>query len=79
MAATAPAVPPAPVEIWTKNPNQGNFNPGTKSRSDIFKIKTKGLPEDKRLSLDKKDAQIFKRLLEAKESVFGQVMTHIPV
>ena len=77
--ALAPAVAPAPVETWTENPNQGNFNPGTKLGSDIFKLKTKGLSDDRRLSLEKKDSQIFKRLLEAKSPTFGQVVTHIPV
>jgi hypothetical protein len=42
-------------------------------------LKTKGLSDDKRLALDKKDAQIFKRLLEAKSPTFGQVVTHIPI
>ena len=83
-AGGAPAPPiaapaPAPVEKWTENPNQGNFNPGTKLGSDIFKMKTKGLSDDKRLALDKKDSQIFKRLLEAKSPTFGQVVTHIPI
>ena len=69
----------APVEIWTENPNQGNSNPGTKSGSEIFKLKTKGLSEKERLSLDRKDAQTFRRLLEAKEPTLGQVVTHIPI
>ena len=83
-AVNAPAPPivapaPAPVKKWTENPNQGNFNPGTKLGSDTFKLKTKCLSDDKRLALDKKDAQIFKRLLEAKSPTFGQVVTHIPI
>ena len=33
--------------IWSENPNQGDFNPGTKVGRDIFEKKTKGLPDDK--------------------------------
>ncbi len=73
----APIPAPAPAEIWTENPNQGNFNPGTKAGSDMFKLKSKGLPEDKRLKLSRADAQKFKRLLEAKETSFGDVITKI--
>ena len=68
-----------PVDIWTENPNQGNFNPGTKSGSEIFKLKMKGLSEKERLSLDRKDAQTFWRLLKAKEPTLGQTVTHIPI
>ena len=79
-AGAGAGAPPAPApEIWTENPIQGNFNPGTKSGAEIFKLKSQGLPQDKRLSLDKKDAPTFRRLLEAKEPTFGQVLTHIPV
>lgn len=77
-AAVAPAPAPA-IEKWTENPNLGNFNPGTKSGSEIFKMKSKGLSDDKRLTLDKKDAQTFKRLLEAKSPTLGRVITHIPI
>jgi hypothetical protein len=42
----------AQAEVWTENPNQGKFNPGTKAGEAVFKLKTKGLPEDKRLPLN---------------------------
>ncbi len=69
-AAVAPAPAPA-IKKWTENPNLGNFNPGTKSGSKIFKMKSKGLSDDRKLTLDKKDAQAFKCLLEAKSPTFG--------
>ena len=72
-AGAGAGAPPAPApEIWTENPIQGNFNPGTKSGAEIFKLKTQGLPQDKWLSLGKKDALSFRLFLEAKKN-------HIPV
>ena len=42
----------APVEIWTENPNQGKFNPGTKAGEAIFKLKSSsGLEDNKKLTL----------------------------
>ncbi len=71
-------IPLAP-EIWTENPTQGDFNPGTKSGEAIFKLKTKGLPKDKRISLEWKNSAQFLHILQAKASTFGSIVTSIPV
>ena len=71
-------IPLAP-EVWTENPTQGDFNPGTKSGEAIFKLKAKGLPDDKRITLERKNAPQFCRILQAKASTFGSIMTNIPV
>ena len=70
---------PSAPEVWTENPTQGDFNPGTKSGEAIFKMKTKGLPDDKRINFDKKNAPQFRRLLQAKGPTFGATVTSIPV
>ncbi len=77
----APVAPvaPAPVKVWTENPNQGNFNPCTKHGEEIFKMKTKGLPNYKQLALQWDNAQTFFCILEAKDSTFGPVLTKVPV
>ena len=65
----AASVPPAPeAESWIDNPNVGHFNPGTKSRQEIFENNTKGLKEYKRLTATDKDAQAIRHLLENKAS-----------
>ena len=78
-AGSAAAPQPASAEVWTENPMQGKFNPGTKSGEAIFKLKTKGLPEGKRISLDPQYAQQFRRLLQAKSATFGAIVTKVPV
>ena len=39
IANLAPVAAAAPIKIWTENPNQGKFNPGTKAGEAIFKLK----------------------------------------
>ena len=72
-------VAPDPVEVWTENPNQRKFNPGTKHGEAIFKIKTKRLSEDKQLALWRENAQTFFWILETTESDFGTFLTRVPV
>ena len=70
---------PSAPEIWTENPTQGDFNPGTKAGEAIFKLKSKGPSDDKRIGFERKNAQQFRRLLQAKESTFGSVVTNVPI
>ena len=42
----APVAQPPP-EVWSENPNQGNFNPGTKEGAAIYKLKTKSDTENR--------------------------------
>ena len=63
-ANPAPVAAPVPVEIWTENPNQGKFNPGTKAGEAIFKLKSSsGLEENKKLTLAWSNAPEFWRIL----------------
>ena len=76
----APVAAAVPVEIWTENPNQGKFNPGTKAGEAIFKLKSSsGLEENKKLTLARSNAPEFRRILESKESSFGGIVSRVPV
>ena len=52
-SVVAPVI--APVS-WVVHPYQVDFNPGTKQGEAIFRNKTKGLKDDKRFTLQRKDA-----------------------
>ena len=69
----------APAEVWTENPHQGNFNPGTKSGEVIFKMKTKGLADDNKIEMIPDNAAQFRRLLQAKAASFGSIATRVLV
>ncbi len=69
----------APPVEWKVNPHHGNINPGTKQGQAIFEAKTRGLPEDKRLDLSKKDAPAFRQYIKAREKDFGNVVTKVPI
>ena len=73
-AAFAVAVP----ETWHVNPYHGKFNPSTKAGQAIFEKKTKDLPADERFTATKKYSQGNCRLLQAKSSSLGAVVTRIP-
>ena len=73
-AAVVVAVP----ETWHVNPYHGKFNPSTKAVQAIFEKKTKGLPADERFTATKKDSQGIRRLLQAKSSSLGAVVTRVP-
>ena len=68
----------AATEVWTANPNLGNFNPGTAIGAKIFERKTKGLPDEKRLPLNRKSATAFRTLVKANAGTFGDSVTKIP-
>lgn len=68
----------ATSESFVENPNQGDFNPGTKVGRDTFEKKTKGLEESKRLEMSKKYAPTLRRLLDSKASDFGKTVTNVP-
>ena len=70
---------PSPAEVWTANPNLGDFNPGTAAGAKIFEKKTKGLPLEKRLPLTRQSAEEFRTLVEANAGTFGNAVTKIPV
>ena len=73
-AAVVIAVP----ETWHVNPYHGKFNPSTKAGQAIFEKKTKGLPADERFTETNKDYQGIRRLLQAKSSSLGAVVTRVP-
>ena len=62
-------------ETWHVNPYHRKLNPSTKSGQAIFEKKTKGLPADERFTATKKDSQGICRLLQAKSSSLGAVVT----
>ena len=72
-AAAAVAVP----ETWHVNTYHAKFNPSTKSGQAIFEKKTKGLPQDECFTATKKDSQGICRLLQAKSSSLGAVVTRV--
>ena len=74
-AATAVVAVP---ETWHVNPFHGKSNPSTKAGQAIFEKKTKGLPADKRFTATKEDSQGIHRLLQAKSSSLGAVVTRVP-
>ena len=65
--------PPAPVEVWKTAPDRGDFNPGTKHGQLIFNEKSKGLPEDKRLDLNRTNGPDIHKVLRARELHFRGV------
>ena len=65
-------------ETWHVNPYHGKFNPSTKAGQAMFEKKTKGLPADKRFTATKKYSQGIRRLLQAKYSSLGAVVTRVP-
>ena len=65
-------------ETWHVNPYHRKFNPSTKAGQAIFEKKTKGLPADERFTATKKDSQGIRRLLQAKSSSLGAVVTRVP-
>ena len=73
-AAVVVAVP----EIWHVNTYHGKFYPSTKAGQEIFEKKTKGLPADERFTATKKYSQGICRLLQAKSSSLGAVVTRVP-
>ena len=62
---------------WYVNPYHGKFNPSTKAGQAIFEKKTKGLPADERFTATKKYFQGNRRLLQAKYSSLGAVVTRV--
>ena len=74
-AATAAVAVP---ETWHVNPYHGTSNPSTKAGQAIFEKKTKGLPADERFTVTKKYSQGIRRLLQAKSSSLGAVVTRVP-
>ncbi len=76
--ATTNGTTAAPIE-WKVNPHHGNINPGTKQGQAIFEMKTRGLPEDKRLDLTKANAPAFRQYIKAREGDFGNVVTKIAI
>ena len=65
------------AEIWSENPAVGTFNPGTKEGATIFKLKTKN-EHEKKIELVKGNAQLFRRLIQAKEPSFGGIISRVP-
>ena len=67
------------TEVFVDNPNHGHFNPGTESGCKIFKKKTKGLPDDKRIRMRKDEAPKLRRYLETKTNDWGTVCSLVPI
>ena len=72
--ASAPVVNNNEVH-WYSNPLVGNYDPGTQNGQDIFKSKTKGLPEDKKYQVLSTETQAIKKFLIGKSTSLGGVIT----
>ena len=75
MANPAPAIA---NEIWTENPTQEDFNPGTSTGQKTFDRLSKGHPEGKLYGLSIKEATEFNVYLKARSPSFGTCINHIP-
>ena len=77
MAAPAPIIPAVAAnphvqnEPWIENPLVGDFNPGTAHGRHIFKIKTQGLPDDKRFEASPNESSSLSKYLIGKRSNLG--------
>ena len=73
----ASAVVVAVPETWHVNPYHGKFNPSTKAGQTIFEKETKGFPADERFTASKNDSRGIRRVLQAKSSSLGAVVTRV--
>ena len=81
-AAAAAAIVPAVnnnVTVWSSNPNVGNYNPGTRNCQEIFRNRTKGLPEEKKFQVISTDAQAMKQLFIGKSTLLGGILTRVAI
>ena len=77
-------VQPAPAnnndnEDWCVNPMIVDYNPGTRHGQEIFKNKTRGIPEAERFEVIAKEANSLRKLLISKSTVLGGVITRVPL
>ena len=73
-----PAPAPQPNSKWCANPMAGNFDPGTPHGREIFKNKTRGLPDDQRFALTTKDAPEIRKFLMGRQGALGKIVTKVP-
>ena len=65
--------------VWSSNPNVGNYNPGTRNGQEIFKNKTKGMPEEKKFQVLSTDAEPLKQFFVGKSTSLGGIVTRSPI
>ena len=81
-AGAAPVNVPAvnnSVTVWSSNPNVGNYNPGTRNGQEIFRNKTKGLPEEKKFQVISTDAGAMKQFFIGKSTSLGGIVTRVAI
>ena len=65
--------------VWSSNPNVGNYNPGIRIGREIFRNKTKELPEEKKFLVISTDAQPMKQFFVGKSTSLGGIVIWIPI
>ena len=66
-------------EDWVVNPMIVDYNPGTRHGQEIFKNKTRGIPEAERFEVVSKEANSLRKLLISKSTVLGGIITRVPL
>ena len=77
-AANVPAVNNN-MTVWSSNPNVGNYTPGTRNGQEIFRNKTKGLPEEKKFQVISTDAGAMKQFFIGKSTSLGGIVTRVAI
>ena len=78
------ANPPQPAavdnnDVWCVNPMIVDYNPGTRTGQEIFKNKTRGLPEADKFEVVAKETPALRKLLIAKSTTLGGIITRVPL
>ena len=56
-----------------------DYNPGMRHGQEIFKNKTRGIPEAERFEVVSKEANSLRKLLISKSTVLGGIITRVPL
>ena len=76
--------PPQPAaaennDVWCVNPMIVDYNPGTRTGQEIFKNKTRGIPEADKFEVVAKETPALRKLLIAKSTTLGGIITRVPL
>ena len=66
-------------EEWCINPLTVDYNPGTRTGQEIFKNKTRGLPDAEKFQVLSKEAPALRKLLISKSATLGGILTRVPI
>ena len=75
----APATPHKHLIKMVRQPNVRHFDPVNSHGRQLFKNKTRGLPEDQKFEVVTKDAAAIRKYLLGKQGVLGGVVTKVPI